>query len=135
MRIYIFIALLFLACESASEAELPPPLAAQVAAFNAHNVDAMVANMDTSFIWFDVYSDSTAVQVKGIAAFRAAMEGYFKHFPRVKTELLETTQSGEYVSFRERAQYFGSGSKLKTQEALGVYQMKNNKIYRAWYYY
>ncbi len=106
---------------------------AQLAAFNAHNVDAMVANLAGEFAWFAVSSDSMTVEMQGRDAFRTSMRQYFEQVRGARAEIEGLIVVGDFVTTRERA-YWYAGDQELSQAALAVYEVRNNLIYRVWYY-
>ncbi|MEZ4701363.1 MAG: nuclear transport factor 2 family protein [Rhodothermales bacterium] len=99
-------------------------------AFNAHDVDGMLAYVDDDIQWFSISGDHMDVEARGKAAFRAAMESYFEAIPSARSEIESAVVSGSYVSVRERA-YWGED---QSQVALGVFEVRDGLITRVWYY-
>jgi len=60
-------------------------------AFNRHDVDALVARVAPDFIWFNVTSNETKVEVQGRDALRASLTSYFKSTPTVRSEMENVT--------------------------------------------
>lgn len=106
---------------------------AQLAAFNAHNVEAMVANLAGEFAWFAVGSDSMTVEMQGRDAFRSSMRQYFGQVAGARAEIEGLIVVGDFVTTRERA-YWYAGDQEVSQAALAVYEVRNNLIHRVWYY-
>ena len=62
------------------------------------------------------------------------MTGYFSHYENVKSTIQSTTISGNKISFEENVSW-PEEDVIQEQSALGVYEIKNGKITRAWYFY
>ncbi|MDN5204555.1 nuclear transport factor 2 family protein [Fulvivirgaceae bacterium BMA10] len=105
----------------------------QIKAFNDRDIDLLVENIDENFEWFFITSDTMWVEVSGREQFRNGMESYFKSIPSVRSEISDLAIVGDRVSFKETVHWENKKGKF-SQAALGVYQIKNNKILRAWYY-
>ncbi len=95
------------------------------AAFNAHDVEGMLAHIDDDIQWFSVQGDRMDVE-----AFRGAMEAYFVAIPAARSEIESAVVSGTFVSVRERA-FWGDD---QSQVALGVFEVRHGRILRVWYY-
>ena len=102
-------------------------------AFNNHDADAMAALVDEDIAWFSIAGDSVLVEVRGREALRSGMEGYFASVPSVRSEVEEVVTTGAFVAFRERVFWEGADGE-RTRAALGVYEVRDGLIVRAWYY-
>ena len=105
----------------------------QIKAFNDRDIDLLVENIDENFEWFFITSDTMWVEVSGREQFRNGMESYFNSIPTVRSEISDLAIVGDRISFKETV-YWENKKEKFSQEALGVYQIKNSKIFRAWYY-
>lgn len=106
---------------------------AQLAAYNAHDVEAMVANVAAGFVYFAVDSDSTEPQLRGREAFHQSMTRYFRSVSGTRAEIEEMFRAGEFIAVRERAYWMESGRE-RSQVSLAVYEIRDGLIYRVWYY-
>lgn len=106
---------------------------AHIEAFNRHDVAALVDRVSADFVWYNVASDATTIEVKGRDALRESLTSYFKSVPTVRSEIDGVTQSGPFVSFRERANWTSAKGE-RSQTSLAVYEVRGEKIVRAWYY-
>lgn len=106
---------------------------AQLAAFNAHDVNAMVANLAEDFAWFAVDPDMTRVQLRGRDEFRRSMEPYFASVPGARAEIEERLSLGRFAAVRERAYWMRGGVEV-SQASLAVYEIRDGLIRRVWYY-
>lgn len=102
-------------------------------AFNAHDVDAMIALVSDDFAWLAIAGDSVTVEARGPEQLRAGMGGYFAGIPSVRSEMGDMTVTGSFVSFTERVFWDGPEGE-QTQASLAVYEVADGRIQRAWYY-
>jgi limonene-1,2-epoxide hydrolase len=106
---------------------------AYIDAFNQHNIAAMAERIAPDFVWFNVTSDRATVQVKGRDMLRKTLANYFESTPNVRSEIDGVANAGDYVSFRERANWT-SLLGPRSQSSLAIYEVKGGLITRAWYY-
>ncbi len=106
---------------------------AQLAAFNAHDVNAMVANLAEDFAWFAVDPDMTRVELRGREEFRRSMKPYFASVSSARAEIEERLSVGRFAAVRERA-YWMQGGEEVSQASLAVYEIRDGRIRRVWYY-
>lgn len=119
-----------------------PPLAtlevavvrAALAAYNTHNAAAVAAHYADDIKWFGVTADKHSLEGEGRAAVEKWLEGYFKSVPDVRAEISDVTQTGPHVSFRERVVWTAKDGTRRAQNALGIYEVRDGKIARAWYF-
>jgi hypothetical protein len=104
-----------------------------VAAYNRHDVDAMLALADTGIVWLSVAGDSVRVEARGAAALRRSLAGYFRSVPSTRSVLGEMTSVGPWVTVHERAQWQAS-SGPRAQTAVAVYEVRDGRVRRVWYY-
>jgi len=105
----------------------------QLAAFNAHDVNAMVANLAEDFAWFAVDPDMTRAELRGREEFRRSMELYFTSVPGARAEIEERLGVGPFAAVRERAYWMRGGVEF-SQASLAVYELRDGLIRRVWYY-
>jgi hypothetical protein len=108
-------------------------LHAYLAAYNAHDVEAVVGFLDPEFTWLRVDGDSVHVELHGIEAFRASLTQYFAQLPSARSEIDVITALGPWISVRERATWTGR-SGPQAQSALSIYEVRAGKLRRVWYY-
>lgn len=107
---------------------------AQVAAFNRHDGDALAALLAPEVKWLSVDGDKLSVEGDGREAMRTWLIGYFKSFPDVHSEMADLTQTGAFVSYRERASWTAKDGKPRAQQAIAVYEVRDGLIVRVWYF-
>lgn len=108
-------------------------ITAQLEAFNAGDVEAMVANVAEDFVYFAVDAGGAAAELQGREAFFRSMQEYFASTPGARGEIEEMFPVGGYVAVRERA-YWQQGGREVSQAALAVYEIRDGLIHRVWYY-
>ena len=106
----------------------------QAEAFNRHAPDDVVACYADAVKWYNIDGDSVATESSGKESIRTWLTGYFKSFSTVKSELLELSQTGPHVVFRERASWTGKDGKPRSQTAIGVFEVRDGLVQRAWYF-
>lgn len=102
-------------------------------AFNAHDVAAMRALWADDIVWFDVDGDQMKTAVRGAAAFESDMQDYFKSFPDVRSTFTGAQESGPYLAGIETATWT-SKTGPRSQSGPVVYEVRDGKIKRVWYY-
>ena len=142
-RLALFTPLLLAACTSGDEHPQPqspgtsPELElvrAQVDAFNRHDVEAMIARVAPDFVWLSVAGDSVTVEARGRGALAEGMRGYFASVPSARSEIEASTVAGPFVAIRERASWTDESGRERSQVSLGVWEVRDGLIRRAWYY-
>ena len=104
-----------------------------VAAFNTRNIDAMLRAVDENVQWLSVNETKVTIETEGKNALRESMERYFRSCPSCKSSLEWVQKSGSRVTAMERATWSGK-SGLKSQAGLSVYEFRNDKILRVYYF-
>lgn len=104
-----------------------------MAAYNAHDVDAMVALSHPEIQWLSLEGAAIAIEAEGADALKAAMESYFAAIPSSRSVAESTMEAGRFVSVWERAEWQGKDGP-QSQSALAVYEVEDRKIRRVWYY-
>ncbi len=105
----------------------------QLRAFNAHDANAMVANLHEDFAWFAVDSDVMTLETKGRGSFFSSMREYFTGVRGARAEIEQIFVAGSFVTARERSYWLQGGVEL-TQASLSIYEIRDGLIYRVWYY-
>jgi len=137
-RFLVLLALLPVALRAQTEpAAASPEIAVvrrQVEAFNRHSADDVVACYAENIKWVNVDGDTVSTEGEGRESIRTWLAGYFKSFATVKSELIEINQTGPHVVFRERASWLGKDGKPRSQTSIGIFEVRDGLIRRAWYY-
>jgi len=104
-----------------------------VEAFNARNIDAMLGVVDESVQWLSVDGAKVTIETEGKAALREVMGRYFRGCPTCKSSLEWVQSAGSRVTAMELASWSGK-SGAKSQRSLSVYEFRNGKILRVYYF-
>jgi len=104
-----------------------------VAAFNARNIDAMLEAADENVQWLSVDGAKVTIETEGKKALRQSMESYFRSCPSCKSNLEWIQSAGSRITALERASWTGK-SGLKSQKSLSVYEFREGKIFRVYYF-
>lgn len=102
-------------------------------AFNERSVSGMLRHVDDNLRWYRIRNDLMVLETYGRDDFRISMRNYFDSLEEVQSEIESVTWNGPFVSLRERVTW-ASRTGQQSQSALAVYELKNGKIVRAWYY-
>ncbi len=102
-------------------------------AYNARNIDAMLALADPSISWMYMDGDAVHVETTGHAALRTAMSRYFENFPSSRSELISLSANGSFASATEKA-IWEQENTTRSQCSLSVYQLNDGLILNVWYY-
>lgn len=109
-------------------------LRAYLDAVNRMDAVAVTAMCAENFTWYNVEGDKVAPEVQGREKLHEWLTGYFKSIPSARTEFLAVEQTGSFLTVRERASWDNKEGKRVSQQAHGVYEIRDGLIQRAWYY-
>lgn len=104
-----------------------------MAAYNDHDVDAMLELVHPDVQWLSIDGDRIQVETDGAEALAEALRGYFEAVPSTRSSIESMMVSGKRVSVRERAHWESSGQP-RSQAALSVYEIVDGRIVRVWYF-
>lgn len=123
------------AAPAASETDAATRAAVErlLAAFNAHDVDALAAAVTDDIGWFYVDDAQVVVEAQGKDALRASMTAYFAAIPSARASFDDAMVSGAYMTVRERA-FYERGGEERSQSSLAVYRVRDGRVARVWYY-
>ena len=143
-RLMLFVALVIAATSHAGAqgvAPAPPrdtgPAAVvreYVAAFNAKDLDAMMARVSPDFVWLYVKDDSVTVGGRGAEAFRGLLDRYFREVPDARSELLDVKALGPWVTTHDQTRWTTLPSGAGGQASIAVYEVRDALVRRVWYY-
>jgi hypothetical protein len=119
----------------------PPPASPEIAvvraqteAFNRHDADALAVLLAPTVKWFSLDGDKLGVEGDGREAMRTWLTGYFKSFPDVKSESFDVSQTGPFVSLRERASWTAKDGTKRAQQSHATFEVRDGLIVRGWYF-
>ena len=116
-----------------SNVEPEKQVRAFIEAFNARDIDLMLALADENVQWLSVDGAKISVETEGKAALRESMVRYFRSCPTCKSSLEWIQRAGSRVTAMERASWSGKNG-AKSQSGLSVYEFRGNKILRVYYF-
>jgi len=119
--------------QSAVDSSSVTILRAYVEAYNRHDVDKLITMVAEDFAYFSVTGDSMQCDICGSAPLREWLTGYFRSLPTVRSVIEDVFPCGAYLSMRERA-IWQSKKGERSQVSIGVYEIQNSRIRRAWYF-
>ncbi|MDZ4863788.1 MAG: nuclear transport factor 2 family protein [Gemmatimonadota bacterium] len=103
------------------------------AAYNSHDVDAVLRHIAPEFVWLNLAGDSITVELRGADAVRSGLIDYFRRLPTARSDIEAISALGPWVSVRERARWAGANGP-RSQAALSVYEVRGGLLRRVWYY-
>lgn len=104
-----------------------------MAAYNDHDVEAMLDLVHPEVQWLSVEGDSIHLEAGGASALGLAMREHFASTPSSRSTMVDVMEAGRFVSVRERATWEGEEG-AGTQSALAVYEVVAGRILQVWYY-
>ena len=104
-----------------------------VAAFNDRNISGMLEVLDEDAQWLSISGEKITVESSGKKLLRDRMASYFRRCQSCKSSLDWIQTTGNRVLAMERATWV-SKTGLKSQASLSVYEFRNNKILRVYYF-
>jgi hypothetical protein len=102
--------------------------------FNEGDVDRLTANVTEDFKWFSLTADTLLLEVAGKENFRQSMAYYFSAGRKSVSTIEQYAVDGERISFREVVSHQNKAGETVSSSAMGIYQIQNGKISRAWYF-
>jgi ketosteroid isomerase-like protein len=109
-------------------------LRAYLDAGNRLDADAVAALCAENFAWYNVESDKVVPEVQGRAKLRDWLLGYYRDLPSARSEFLAIEQTGPFLCVRERTTWQNKEGKPLSQQAVGVYEIRDGLIQRVWYF-
>lgn len=110
-------------------------LQAQFDAYNQRDIERMVNNVSGDFKWYSLTADKLLVETSGKISFKKSMQDYYQSRPQKIHSIIESyTIDGNRISFKEVVSHQNKEGKKVSSSAMGIYEFKEGKIYRAWYF-
>ncbi len=107
----------------------------QFDAYNQRDIDRMVNNVTDDFKWYSITADELLIETSGKANFKKGMQDYYRSRPNKIHSVIESyTIDGNRISFKEIVSHQNKKGKKVSSSAMGIYEFKGGKIYRAWYF-
>lgn len=104
-----------------------------VAAFNAHNVEAMLEMVTDDVQWLTIGGDKIVTETGNKEELRQGMEGYFESCSTCKSNLIHVFSTGTRVSALEEAN-FETAQGSQKQQSISIYEFSGNLIKRVYYF-
>ena len=104
-----------------------------IAAFNAHDSNAMSKLVTDDVQWLSVDAATLSVETNGKSALVAAMNDYFKSCPTCQSSLADMIATHDRVSAIEVASWHGKNGPQE-QRGLSVYEFADGLIKRVYYF-
>ena len=104
-----------------------------VAAYNAHNVDAMLTRVSDDVHWMSIDGGKVQTETSGKVALATEMAAYFKNSPSSRSEIRHIQTVGGYVSVVEEATWLSEDVE-QSQCALAIYEVEEDLISNVWYH-
>lgn len=106
-----------------------------LAAFNAQDVDALMAQVSADIEWLSVDGAAVAVEARGEAALRRQMTDYFAGCPSCRSESGEMVVTDARLATVEVASWTARDGQQRTQRGLAVYEFAaDGRIRRVHYF-
>ena len=130
----IFVLLLFSNFTAAHSKDLLSLLKNQVDAFNQQDVEKLAANVSDDMKYYYLTNDELIIETSGKPAFEEAMANYFQSGNKPHSVIEGHVIDGSRISFKEVVSHINAKGEKVTSSAMGIYQYKDEKIVRAWYF-
>jgi len=129
---------LAVAAFAAAGAQSPPADSTEVVrrfvdAFNARELDALLALAHPEVEWLSISGSQVAVETRGREALGESLRGYFTSCPSCRSTVEIYQVVGTYVSALEHAEWDKDGARLR-QSSLSIYEIVDGLVRRVWYY-
>ncbi|WP_370339413.1 nuclear transport factor 2 family protein [Parvularcula marina] len=105
-----------------------------VAAYNAKDLDGMMALAHPDIEWIAIDGSESEVFSAGTAALAEEMTGHFSSATFPHSELSNWSVNDDFVAVTETARWTGADGEEKAQSSIAVYQLEEGLIRRVWYY-
>jgi ketosteroid isomerase-like protein len=109
-------------------------LRAYLDAGNRLDADAVAALCAENFTWYNVEGEQVAPEVQGRAQLHEWLRGYYRNLPSARSEFLGIEQAGPFLTVRERTSWENKEGQRRSQQAVGVYEIRDGLIQRVWYF-
>lgn len=107
---------------------------AYVEAYNARDLEAMLALMHDDVEWLSVQGSGVEAFASGKADLAAQMESYLASPSATFSTVEGSVGDGAFVAVREVAHWTDAEGNARSQSALAVYEIEDGLVRRVWYY-
>ena len=129
------------ACDQAPPAPAPAPPSEElqtasdyVDAYNARDLDAMLALMHDDVQWLSISEDQVEAFANGKDGLGTQMRDYMATPMATQSEIDGDVTDGRFVAVREIARWTDDNGEQRSQSALAVYEIEEGLVRRVWYY-
>ncbi|MEO1035569.1 MAG: nuclear transport factor 2 family protein [Pseudomonadota bacterium] len=129
----VVLALALAACGDARVDASDQTVTAYNDAFNARDVDAMLAMVHDDANWVSIRGTRATPMAGGLEALREALLEYFAANPTARSRLISAERHGDFVQAFEEASWERDGE-TKRQCAASVYELRDGQIANVWYF-
>ncbi len=141
LRVIGLLLLLTVACAPDAERNAPMPPAGDnvdvvsglMAAFNAHDADAMREFWHSDVTWVELSGQQASVVTSSAAQLHNELIAYFESYPTVSSSLENISVNGNFVTAVERP-VWKEGGERQSQSSIVVYEIIDGKVKRFWYF-
>ncbi|MEL7486108.1 MAG: nuclear transport factor 2 family protein [Pseudomonadota bacterium] len=103
------------------------------AAYNARDIDGMMAQVADDFTWLSVEGDETTIVVSGADSLRSELQTYFQPGSETRSDVEIVKSHGGFVTTLERAYWTVDGDE-RSQASFAMYEIDDDRIRRVWYF-
>lgn len=133
-RLVGFAALLLLCGSSAANSATPADVVRNfVAAFDRHDLPALIALAHPDIEWLSVNGPEVHLEAKGTDALEASISAYFESCSTCRSVVEVSSVNGQYVAAVETATWSVSGN-TQSQASTSIYQIVDRQVRRVWYF-
>jgi hypothetical protein len=104
-----------------------------VAAFNRHDVSALVDLAHPQIEWLSVSGAQVTTEGQGREAIASSLSSYFESCPTCRAVVEVSSVNGPYVAAIETASWEADGT-TRSQKSTSVYEIIDGQVRRVWYF-
>ena len=119
-----------LAADSASPSELVRKF---VAAFDRHDLPALIALAHPDIEWLSVNGSEVSIEAQGADALKLSVSSYFESCSTCRSTVEVSSVNGPYVTAVETAAWKSSDT-TRSQASTSIYEIVEGQVRRVWYY-
>lgn len=105
-----------------------------VAAFDRHDVDALVALAHPEISWLSLQAEQLTPELHGTKELHDWLVGYYARVPGARSRLVDVGPGGRFVSAYECAGSPAANGAFKEECAASMYEIEDGKVRRLWYF-
>ncbi len=105
-----------------------------VEAYNAHDIDAMLALSHESIKYMFISGNQIHTVTNGKAHLKRYLKPFFEHNPKASSRIRSSKLSGDFIQLLEEAVFTDKQGQERSQCSFSMYQLKDNLIINVWYF-